>query len=417
LQPIEINIPSSKSITQRAILCAALSNRKTIIKNPLYSEDTLLLINALKKLGTKISRENNKLSINGNSGNFPELGPREIYLGNNGTGFRFLTTLSGFYKNVVTITGNERMCQRPVLDLVETLKEIGFKIEYLQNKGFPPLKIFPLKIILKNEIEINASKSSQFVSSMLLSSPLFQKDFKLKLTGDIVSFPYIELTLDVMKRFGVNIERDNAIFYVKKGMNYSAQNFSVENDFSSASYFIGSSIVKNIPIKIENLFYNKSLQGDKHFIDIMVKMGANIKIFNNYIEVYGIKDKLNGIEINMRDLPDMVPTVAAIAAFAEGNTIIKDIEHLKYKETNRIDTVVKNLNKIGVESVKGENFIKIIPNKEKKFKSTLIDPENDHRIAMSFAIFTLFNENIKILDKQCVEKSFPYFWNEFEKLK
>ncbi len=412
-ETIEINIPPSKSITQRAFICAALSSGKCKILNPLLSEDTLLLASGLKKLGISISLDEKAVEITGNKGEFSDNGEKTLFMGNNGTGFRFLLTLANFYKNNVILTGNERMCQRPVDSLAEALKDIGFNVSYTDKKGFPPVKISPTNKILKNIVTVRAEKSSQFVSSLLLCSPLFNKDFTLTLNGKKVSFPYILLTVDIMKKFGVNVKIKGEKFLIKGNSSYKPVNYKVENDFSSASYFAAGSVITGKTIKLNNLFYNSSFQGDKKFLDIIKKMGANVSIENNCIIVSG--GKLKGIETDMNNVPDMVPTLAVLASFAQGATVIKNIAHLKYKETDRIETVVKNLNKAGIAAVAGSDFIKIEPN-DNNFLKCRIDPENDHRIAMSFSLLSIKNKHIEILNKDCVKKSFPNYWEEFSKL-
>ncbi len=335
-------------------------------------------------------------------------------MGNNGTGFRFLMTLCGFYPSNVLLTGEERMLQRPVKSLADSLNEIGFKITYKGKEGFPPLNISTCKKILKNSVEINGEKSSQFISSLLLCSPLFKKDFSIRIKGKSVSTPYIFLTLDVMKSFGVNIVKKEKSFFIKRDSGYKKTEYIVENDFSSASYFAAASIITGKRVRLKNLFYEKSLQGDKKFFDVLKKMGANIQINEDNIIV--CKGELNGINIDMQDIPDMVPTVALIAAFAKGETVIKNIAHLRYKETDRIECTVKNLRQSGVDAIAGKDYIKITHNPEQGFKKCAIDPENDHRMAMSFALLTLKNKEIEILNKNCVKKSFPDFWNEFKKI-
>ncbi len=410
----KINIPASKSITQRAFICATISNGRCLVKNPLKSEDTVLLASGLKELGSKISWQKHCVTIEGNSGNFQDKGKKTIFMGNNGTGFRFLTTLSNFYKNEVILTGDKRMLERPVGSLAESLNNAGFKVKYLLKYGFPPVKIIPVSNELKNNLKINTEQSSQFLSSVLLCAPLFSDDLTVNSEGSPVSFPYVKLTLDVMNSFGVNVEERNNGFFVNKGSFYKATEYIVENDFSSASYFAAAAVIKNKRVKLENLFYEKSKQGDKRFLDILSKMGGSVAFSEDSVIVSG--GKLRGITVDMNNMPDMVPTLSVLALFAETETIIKNIAHLRFKETDRIETVVKNIIKVGGNAVAGEDYIKITPMGKNSFNNIDIDPENDHRIAMSFALLKLVNNNINILNKKCVNKSFPDFWKEFEKL-
>jgi 3-phosphoshikimate 1-carboxyvinyltransferase len=414
---IEITVPGSKSITQRAILCASLANDRSVIKNALLCEDTEYLIKGLKKLGIKIEIIGDRVEVLGNGGTFTNNGKCEIFMGNNGTGYRFLLTLANFYKNEVILSGNEKLQKRPIKDLVDTLRKLGFNIQYLKDEGFPPVKILPINKVFdfKLSVNINASKSSQFVSSMLLAGVFFKKGVEITLSGKVVSTPYINMTLKVMNKFGVGINEENDRFVIPEFSQYSSREFNIEGDFSSASYFIAASFFLNKPIKLKNLCYHSSLQGDKYFIDVLKKMGAEFEIGNNEILVK--PSRLKGIEIDMNKMPDMVPTLAILSTISEGITVIKNIKHLRYKETDRIDAICNNLKKIGIEVDNGDDYIKIKPfSKIGNFNKVTIDPEDDHRIAMSFALFKLINSYINISNQNCVKKSFPNFWKLFETL-
>ncbi len=407
---ITVNIPGSKSITQRALICGAIANGKSVIKNPLLSEDTLLISNGIKKLGLKLEMQEKDIVVFGEGGKF-YADNETIYMGNNGTGFRFLTTLSNFIDGTVILTGNERMKQRPVGNLVDALKKIGANIEYIEKEGFPPVKISG-NSNLNNSISIDISKSSQFLSSLLLCAPLFKNGVKIFVKGKKVSKPYIDITVSVMKDFNVDVIEKDGFYEVAKEENYQRREFVVESDFSSASYFLAAAYFINKNILIKNLNYYKSLQGDKKFIDIVKKMGGKFDIKENQIKV--IPEKLTGVTVDMSNVPDMVPTLAVLSAIAEGETVMENIEHLRYKETDRIETTVKNLVKCGIEAEAGEDFIKI--KGSRKIVHAKIDPENDHRIAMSFALLSLITNNMEIMNKTCVKKSFPNFWDEFKKV-
>ncbi len=414
---IEINVPGSKSITQRALICASLANGDSVIENPLICEDSEYLINGLQGLGVDIDISDNIIKISGKGGVFQNNGKRKIFMGNNGTGYRFLLTIANFYKNEVVLTGNEKLQKRPVKDLVDTLKSLGFNLIYTKDEGFPPVKVTPVNKIFKEKViaEINGSKSSQFISSLLLSSVLFKNEVEVITTGKIVSTPYIEITLKVMKDFGVEVINEKNKYLIKKDSKYNSLNYNIEGDFSSASYFIAASFFLNKEIKLKNINYNSSLQGDKGFIDILKKMGAKFNIKENEIIVY--PTKLHGIEVDMNKMPDIVLTLAVLSVLAQGETLIKNIKHLRYKETDRVEALCKNLKKIGVKISYGEDYIKIIPDSDfKKYNNVIIDPEDDHRIAMSFALFNLIGFKNKILDRDCVKKSFPNFWKLFETL-
>ncbi len=415
---MKIKIPGSKSITQRALICSSLAKGKSVLINPLFCEDSELLVAALKKLGIRIRRNNDNLIVYGNYGKFKDNGKLKIYMGNNGTGLRFLLSLACFYPNEVEIFGNERMKNRPVKELVDVLIKSGFDIDYIENEGYPPVVIKNFNIFKNIDyINIKATKSSQFVSSVLLSSVLFKRDLKIIINENVPSKPYIEMTLQVMKEFGVDVKKSKNYFLISKNSNYFSKNFYIEGDFSSATYFLILPFFINYEIEIENLNYYKSLQPDKFFVDILKKMGANIKIGPNSIKVY--PSKLNRVEVDMNKMPDAVPALAVLASIVDGETIIKNIAHLRIKESDRIYAIEKNLNKIGIKVKAGDDFL-IIQGKSniKKINNDkiVIETFNDHRIAMSFSLFKGLNIGIELDNKNCVKKSFPDFFEKLQKI-
>ncbi len=423
----KIQIPGSKSITQRALICASLAEGESILINPLISEDTLLLIKALKKLGVQIEIKDEKIIVKGNNGKFVSNGKKEIYMGNNGTGIRFLITLSCFYPDDIILTGNERMKNRPVNELVECLKSVGFNIQYLEKKGFPPVLIKKSSTfnqapnildarLTPSTLKISSSKSSQFVSSLLLSGVLFKNGVKIVINEDIPSKPYIDITLKVMEDFGVKVIKNSSTFFLPPST-YKPQKYIIEGDFSSASYFLSVPFFLNREIVVEDINYNNSLQPDKNFINVLKKMGAKVEITDNSIKVF--PGELNGIEVDMNKMPDVVPTLAVLSSIAKGKTVIKNIGHLRFKESDRIFAIKKNLKKIGIDVEAGKDFLKISWNKQKILntkKKIMIETFNDHRIAMSFALFKLSGLNIEFDNYECVNKSFPYFWQKFNKI-
>ncbi len=416
---MRIKIPGSKSITQRALICSSLAHGRSVLINPLFCEDTELLIDALQKFGIKIEEDNNNLIVYGNSGKFKNNGKLRIYMGNNGTGLRFLLSLACFYPNEVEIFGNERMKKRPINELVDALVDYGFSIEYIENFGYPP-------VLIKNSftfhppssiLNITSTKSSQFVSSVLLTSVLFGNDLKIFINENVPSKPYIEMTLQVMKDFEVEVKKDKNYFFVPKNSNYIGKSFYIEGDFSSATYFLVLPFFADSEIEVENLNYYKSLQPDRFFVDILKKMGAIIEIGENNIKVY--PSKLNEIEVDMNKMPDAVPTLAVLASIIDGETIIKNIAHLRIKESDRIHAIEKNLNKIGIKVEAGEDFLIIRGNpnlKETVRDKVVIETFDDHRIAMSFSLFKGLNIPIELDNKDCVKKSFPDFFEKLQKI-
>ena len=414
----KVQIPGSKSITQRALICASLTDGESVLINPLISEDTELLMDGLRQLGIEIETKDEQIIVKGNKGEFVSKGKKEIYMGNNGTGLRFLITLSCFYPDDVIITGNERMKNRPVDELVDCLKSAGFNIQYLEKEGFPPVLIKPPSTfnLLPSTLLISSSKSSQFVSSLLLSGVLFKNGVKIIVNKDIPSKPYIDITLKVMEDFGVKVIKDSSTFHLPPST-YKSRKYLIEGDFSSASYFLSVPFFTNREIIVENINYNDSLQPDRHFIDVLKDMSARIEIKDNEVKVF--PGKLNGIEVDMNKMPDVVPTLAVLASIANGKTLIKNIEHLKFKESDRIFAIKRNLEKLEIEVEAGNDFLKITGNKEKIFnlnRKIIIETFNDHRIAMSFALFKLAGLSIEFDNYECVNKSFPDFWKKFNKI-
>ena len=415
---MKIKAPGSKSITQRALICASLADGVTRIKNPLICEDTELLINALRTLGIEIMLEYDEFVVFGNRGIFKNLGKKRIYMGNNGTGLRFLITLANFYPEEVIIYGNNRMNSRPVDELIEALREAGAEIEYIEKRGFPPVKIGNFNNRPKSEISIEATKSSQFVSSLLLSGVLFENGLKLNVNRNIPSQPYVDMTLNVMKEFGVEVKRGEDFFIIPNRI-YRAVNFTVEGDFSSSSYFFVVPFFLEKPITVENLNYISSTQPDKEFLDILIEMGAKVKFNDNSVTIF--PSNLHPVEVDMRKTPDLVPTFAVLSSIVNGVTLIKNIEHLRYKESDRISAIAVNLKKFGIDVESGKDFLKIAGKDKAQIiklnKDTIkIETFDDHRIAMSFALFKLLGLKLEFDNRDCVNKSFPDFWEKFKKI-
>lgn len=401
--------PPSKSHTNRALILASLSDGISRIKNYAICEDTIYMIRSLKKLGVKIEEEENSLIVYGNGGKFSKA-KLTLYCGNAGTTFRFLTALSILNSGEVTLTGSKRMLQRPIGDLVDALKQLDVKIE--SNDGFPPVKILGGSYIPK-QIKINSKISSQFLSALLLIMPVLGKDFSILLENEIPSLPYVKMTLQTLKCFGVKVNHHNfQKFYLQKDLKLKPAEIIIESDASSATYFLGSAAILRKSIKVNGL--NKSsAQADIKFVKVLQKMGCKVDWGENFVKLKG--GKLQGITIDMNDAPDSVPTLAVISIFAEGKTLIKNIGNLRFKESDRISALANELRKIGAVVNEGKDFLEIIPTK--KYSPATIETYNDHRIAMSLAIAQLKIPEIKIKNPNCVKKSFTNFWSEFNKMR
>ncbi|MFX1536667.1 MAG: 3-phosphoshikimate 1-carboxyvinyltransferase [Promethearchaeota archaeon] len=407
---VEIEIPSSKSFTHRAFIIAALSNGDSTILKPLASEDTLLTLEALKKMGVPIKEIKGGYLIHGTAGKL-EVPNVDIMLNNSGTSLRLLTSVATLADGEVVLTGNERMCERPVKDLIDALYNLGVKIEYLNKPGYPPVKIS--SNFEGGKTHLRGDVSSQYFSSILICAPYAKKDVEIIPTTHIKSKPYIDITIEMMEKFGVVVKSED-IFKVKSGQSYKATDYVVEGDFSSASYFFAATAVLGGSIRIFNLNRNSN-QGDRSFLNYMSIMGCNVTYTENYIELERDPRKpLKGIEVDMKNTPDIVQTLAIVACFASSPTIIRNIAHLRHKETDRIKSTATELRKLGVIVRTTNDSITIHP--PKKLKSATIETYNDHRTAMSFSIAGLKIPGVVVKNPECVKKSFPDFYHILQKI-
>lgn len=407
----EMNLQGSKSITNRALILAALSDKRTVIKNILLSDDTKYMIEALKKLGNKITfLSSNSLEIIGNSK--PNFDSVELFIGNAGTALRFLLSYLAIGKGTAILTGIDRMKERPIKSLCDTIIKLGAKIEYLEKEGFPPIKIITTGI-LGDSIEIDGSLSSQYISSILMVAPFLSKNFKLYFKGKIVSKPYINLTLEMMRQFGVNSNfKENYIEVCSSP--YSISEYTVEGDMSSASYFLAMALITNSKIKINN-FIKNSLQGDYNFLNILTSLGLKILEESDTSIVVEGCESYNGIDLNMNDIPDIAQTMAVVALFASSPTTVTDVENMRIKETDRISALKKELTKIGVDFIEFKDGFKIFP-KDSYNGNVTFNTYDDHRMAMSLSLIGLKLPGIKISNPECVSKTFPTYFEEFNKI-
>lgn len=365
--------PPSKSITHRAIIVAALAKGISVIKNVLLSDDTKYTINALQQLGIKIEKNKTLLTIHGTGGKLTA--PKKpLYVGNSGSTLRMITAVASITKSETLIAGVKRLHERPIQDLIEALKQIE-----------------------TGKVTINGSKSSQYITALLLIAPFAKKTVKIIIDGELRSKPYITLTIDIMKTFGVKVKNNNfKEFVVEKGQKYQPKNYTVEGDYSSASYFFAATAITKGKITVENLNLNSS-QGDKYFLNILQQM-----------------NDLSGVTIDMNDYPDIVQTLAVVAAFAKGETVIKNIGHLRDKETDRITATFNELQKMGIKVQMTKNTLIITGGQP---KGAVIDTYNDHRMAMAFAIAALNTTGETVIQNaEVVNKSYPNFWNDLKKI-
>jgi 3-phosphoshikimate 1-carboxyvinyltransferase len=406
-----VEVPGSKSYTQRALIIAALAEGRSTISRVLLSEDTRYLMEALRVLGIEILTSGNDVVIQGTGGKIRNPG-QAIYLGNNGTALRFLTTMVSLGKGEFLLEGSSRLRERPLKPLLDALKTLGVPSHSRDNKGYPPVRI-DAQGLRGGSVAFTDVESSQYISSLLIGAPYAAEDIEITLQGSTVSEPYIEMTLHIMERFGAEIERgDKNRFKVKSGRNYAGQEYIVEGDASSASYFFLAAALCRGRVRVMNI-NPESLQGDIKFLNIMEGVGCFIVRGDSWVDVIGGPLHGGDVVFDMGNMPDMVPTLAVLAAFRQGRTSITNVSHLRLKESDRIAALVNELHRIGVNAKERDDGLVIEGGKP---HGAEIETYNDHRIAMSFAIAGLAIPKMKIQDKLCVGKSFPGFWDELQKL-
>lgn len=406
----EVLLPGSKSLSNRALLIAALAKGETKITNLLVSEDIKHMLNALTSLGIKytLSDCGTECIVVGNDGFFNVNKPIELYLGNAGTAMRPLCAALAASEGEFVLTGEPRMKERPIGHLFNALTQLGSDIEYLENKDYPPLKIRG-KALSGNLVTIDGSISSQFLTAILMITPLLKSDTVIEIEGELVSKPYIDITLNIMSRFGVIVQNnDYKSFVVKGGQQYlSVESYMVEGDASSASYFLAAGAIKGGTITVHGVG-KLSVQGDKHFADVLEKMGAEVIWNDEAITVIG--KPLKGVDMDMNHIPDAAMTIATTALFAEGTTTIRNIYNWRVKETDRLTAMATELRKVGATVVEGEDYISITP--PKTLTHAEIDTYNDHRVAMCFSLVALSDTPVTINDPKCTAKTFPDYFDK-----
>ena len=414
----EINLPGSKSLSNRALLLAALAHGTTQVTNLLDSDDIRHMLNALKALGVnyQLSEDKKECIVEGVGGAFQWQNGLSLFLGNAGTAMRPLTAalcLKGNIEAEVILTGEPRMKERPIKHLVDTLQQAGASIQYLENEGYPPIAIRNLGIS-GGKVQIDGSISSQFLTALLMAAPLAENDMEIEILGELVSKPYIDITLAMMKDFGVTVEHHNYQRFLIKGQQsyVSPKTYLVEGDASSASYFLAAAAIKG-KVKVTGIGKN-SIQGDRLFADVLEKMGAKVTWGEDFIQVE--QGELKGVDMDMNHIPDAAMTIATTALFAQGETVIRNIYNWRVKETDRLAAMATELRKVGAEVEEGEDFIRIQPLALEQFKHAEIATYNDHRMAMCFSLIALSNTAVTILDPKCTAKTFPTYFAEFEKI-
>ncbi len=404
-----VTIPGSKSYTHRALILSSLADGESILIHALRSEDTEHTAQALIKFGVEVSWENDAVRILGRGGKFNASEDR-IDVGNSGTSMRFLTALAALKNGITLLDGSERMRKRPIGELLNSLGELGIQVYSETGNNFPPV-IVQSEGLKGGTARVKGEESSQFLSGLLMVAPYAQSDVNIEVTGSFASKPYVDITLDVMSAFGVKIPSQGySSFLVKAGQRYLPKKYWIEGDASNASYFFSAAAICRGRVEVKNL-NPATLQGDIGFLDILDRMGCRVTRGSDWIEVQG--GELHGIEVDMNEMPDLVPTLAVTAAFARGTTVIQNIGHLRLKESDRIHSVAVELSKVGIRIEEGKDWLEIEGGNP---HGAEIETYDDHRMAMSFAIAGLAVPGIRIKGERCVNKSFPGFWETLQKL-
>lgn len=405
-----VRLPGSKSISNRVLLLAALSEGETEVRDLLASDDTERMLDALKALGVGVVHLGGEnWCITGSGGRFP-VKQAELFLGNAGTAFRPLTAALALSGGDYTLKGVARMHERPIGDLVDGLRQLGADISYLGNDGYPPLYLKPSTIQPGGLVKVRGDVSSQFLTGLLMALPLTGETVVVEVVGELISKPYIEITLATMARFGVVVERDSwQRFTVAAGSRYvSPGTIYVEGDASSASYFLALGAIGGGPVRVEGVGRD-SIQGDVRFAEALAQMGAEIEMGPNWMQARAPKGGLVAVDLDCNHIPDAAMTLATTALFAKGTTTLRNIASWRVKETDRIAAMATELRKLGAVIEEGEDFIRVTP---ATLKPAAIDTYDDHRMAMCFSL-AAFGTPLRINDPNCVAKTFPDYFERF----
>jgi 3-phosphoshikimate 1-carboxyvinyltransferase len=406
-----ISVPGSKSYTQRALITSALASGKSILRDALISEDTEHLMTALRSLGASITQERHDLVVEGTGGKL--ITPSSaLYLGNNGTGLRFLVGTVSLGHGTYLLDGSSRMRQRPIQPLVDALNEMGVQALCVEGNGCPPVQV-QASGLPGGATRLTTALSSQYVSSLLLAAPYAEKDVEIEISSALPSWPYVKLTLDVMAYFGVEVSvSEEKHFHVKAHQAYQPREYVMEGDVSSATYFMAAAAIVGQSVRISNINPD-SVQGDLRFLEILETMGCKVSASEGGVRVTGPLSNHEDLSLDLNDVPDMVPALAVVSAFRKGKTALKNIGHLRVKESDRVAALTRELRKIGANAEESSDGMIV---QGIASCGAEIECYNDHRIAMSFAIAGLAIEGISIKDPTCVKKSFPDFWEKLDSL-
>jgi 3-phosphoshikimate 1-carboxyvinyltransferase len=407
----EVAAPPSKSYTHRAVILASLAAGESLIENPLLADDTRYTIEACRALGADIAIESDGLAVRGTGG---RISPQKetIFVGNSGSTIRMIAPLAASSPTRIVLDGDERLRQRPMGDLLSALQGLGVHARSLNNNGCPPIEIEGGEF-KANQVSLSGAVSSQPVSALLMAAPYTRKGLTIKINGGLRSKPYIDITLDAMSAFGVTaVNRDYKEFLIEGNQEYKARRYRIEGDYSSAAYFLAAGAIGGKPVSVTNL-KKDSVQGDRQLLNILENMGGAVDYDKDSVTVQR-SGALKGINIDMGDYPDLVPTLAVVAALAQGKTTITNIAHLKFKESDRLNDTAAELNKMNISTKVTDDTMVIYGGKA---LGAELDSHNDHRLAMSLSIAALFADGSSIINGvEAVSKSYPQFFSDLQKL-
>ena len=415
-----VRLPGSKSISNRTLLLAALCEGTTRIRDLLVSDDTERMLEALETLGVRIERvaAAPECSVEGCGGRFP-VRSANLFLGNAGTALRPLTAVLAMVGGHYRLSGVPRMHERPIGDLVDALRSIGADIHYLGNEGFPPLEIRPGRIDPPGSVKVRGEISSQFLTALLMALPLAKRALAIEVVGNLISRPYVELTLNLMTRFDVRVAREEwSRFQIPAGARYrSPGTVFVEGDASSASYFLAAGAIGGGPVRVEGVGRD-SIQGDVRFTESLACLGATIGMGDNWIESRGpATGRLKSFDLDLNHIPDAAMTLAVAALFADGSSRLRNIGSWRVKETDRIAAMATELRKVGAIVEEGGDYLVVTPPPASRLTSRAsIDTYDDHRMAMCFSLVALGGVPVRINDPSCVAKTFPDYFERFARI-
>jgi len=408
--PVSASIapPGSKSITNRALVCAALADGTSVLTGALDSDDTRVMIDSLQKIGVKVETDlsQNRLTVHGTGGKFTDC-DEDLFIGNSGTTVRFLTAMLGFAGGNFKLDGVDRMRERPIGPLVEALQGLGSKTTALSPGGCPPVEI-KSPAISGGKVDVSGSISSQYLSGLLMAAAQAPDDVEFSIDGPLISKPYVHMTIEVMKSFGVECQADESLtrFSIGSDQKYAATNYDIEPDASAASYFWAAAAICGGTATVTGLS-RESLQGDVGFVDCLEKMGCEVDWGSDHVSVTGPAKR--GIDIDMSNVSDTVQTLTSVALFVEGPTNIRNVAHNRVKETDRIGNLAIELRKFGVQVDERHDGLTVHPG---PLTPAVIETYDDHRMAMSLALVGLKQEGVVITNPGCVSKTYPKYFAE-----